>query len=56
MADEGTKKDNNDHILYNLLVHAEWNLEGEVLVGVEMFRSCFNLLIMSKLLILYCTL
>ena len=33
MAAGAKKKDeNNDHILYNLLVHAEWNLDGEVLV------------------------
>ena len=33
MAAGVKKKDENiDHILYNLLVHAEWNLDGEVLV------------------------
>lgn len=26
------KEENSDHILYNLLVHAEWNLDDELLV------------------------
>ena len=44
MADEVKKKDEsiNDHILYNLLVHAEWNLDGEVLVGALIFCEHFS--------------
>lgn len=38
-----TEKKNMDYILYNLLVHAEWPLEGEVLVRihVEIIVLCF---------------
>lgn len=48
MADEVKKKDEsiNDHILYNLLVHAEWNLDGEVLVGALIFCEHFKCLLL----------
>jgi hypothetical protein len=47
MADEVKKKDeSNDHILYNLLVHAEWNLDGEVLVGALIFCEYFKCLLL----------
>jgi hypothetical protein len=44
MADEVEQKDENinDHILYNLLVHAEWNLDEEVLVGSLIFCEHFK--------------
>ena len=38
------KDENNDHILYNLLVHAEWNLDGEVLVRNYIFCGYFGCL------------
>jgi hypothetical protein len=40
------KDEKNDHILYNLLVHAEWNLDGEVLVGSQLFCEHFKCLLL----------
>ena len=38
------KDENNEHILYNLFVHAEWNLDGEVLVRNLLFAGQFGCL------------